>query len=90
MTTSASTTFVKCNTQRRDELVPSSLSIFIEDRGLISTNDLTFTYVFKWSDGADTWGGELAPMDGETIVIPEGFNLLVDIDQSPKLMAVIV
>jgi len=88
--TSASNTFVKCNTQRRDALVESSLSIFIEGKGLVSTDELTFTYVFKWSEGADTWGGELAPMDGETIVIPEGFNLLVDIDQSPLLMAVIV
>jgi len=46
--------------------------------------------VFKWSDGSDTWGGEFAPMDGETIVVPKGFNLLVDIDTGPLLKAVIV
>jgi len=88
--TAATTTYVECTTGKRDKLVPTSLSIFIQGRGLVSTNDLEFTYVFKWSEGAKTWGGELAPMDGETIVVPKGFNLLVDIDTSPKLKAVIV
>jgi len=88
--TAATTTYVECTTGKRDKLVPSSLSIFIEGKGLVSTNDLLFTYVFKWSDGAKTWGGELAPMDDETVLIPKGFNLLVDIDTSPKLKAVFV
>jgi len=57
---------------------------------MVATDDKVFIYVFLWSDGTDTWGGELAPLDGETIVIPLGFNLLVDIDTSPKLVAVIV
>jgi hypothetical protein len=71
-------------------MVESSLSIFIEGKGFISTDDLKFTYVFNWSEGEDTWGGEMAPMDGETIYIPKGFNLLVDIDKSPLLNAVFV
>jgi len=87
---SATTTSVTCTTGKRTELVPTSLSIFIAGRGLVSTNDNVFTYVFKWSDGDKTWGGELAPMEGETIVVPKGFNLLFDIDESPKLNAVIV
>lgn len=57
---------------------------------MVSLDDNEFTYVFKWSDGSDTWGGEFAPVDGETIMIPKGFNLLMDIDTGPKLKAVLV
>jgi len=56
---------------------------------LVSTNDLTYIYVNLWS--ADTtWGGEFAPMEGESIYIPAGLNLLFDIDSSPLLNAIIV
>jgi hypothetical protein len=90
-TTAASATYVECTTIKREEvIVDPSLSIEIEGKGLISTDDLMFTYVFKWSEGADTWGGEMEPMDGETIYIPKGLNLLVDIDASPLLNAVFV
>jgi hypothetical protein len=61
------------------------LSIEIAGKGKVSTHDLLFTYVFKWSDGQDTWMGEFAPMDGESVHIPKGFNLLVDIKSGPKL-----
>jgi hypothetical protein len=48
-----------------------------------------FTYANYWS-AEDTWGGEFAPMDGESIHIPQGLNLLVDIDESPEINAIIV
>jgi hypothetical protein len=86
----ASSTYVECTTGKRDAMVESSLSIFIEGRGFVATDGLAFTYVFKWSEGEDTWGGEMEPMDGETIYIPKGLNLLVDIDKSPLLNAVFV
>jgi hypothetical protein len=66
------------------------LSIEIAGKGMVSTDEIVFTYVFKWSEGADTWGGEMEPMDGETVYIPKGLNLLVDIDRSPLLNAVFV
>jgi len=41
-----------------------------------------------WS--ADTtWGGEFSPMDGESVHIPKGLNLLVDVDKTPKLNAIL-
>jgi hypothetical protein len=46
--------------------------------------------VFKWSEGADTWSGEGAPMEDESIYIQKGFNLLVDVDSVPQLNAVVV
>jgi len=45
--------------------------------------------VSAWS-AESTWGGEFAPLDGETVYVPSGFNLLVDIDKSPKLNLVVV
>lgn len=70
-------------------MVSTSLEIFIEGYGDVSLNELVFRYVSLWSDDT-TWGGEFAPMDGESIYIPHGLNLLVDIDATPKLRAVIV
>jgi uncharacterized protein Veg len=61
----------------------------LKDRGFVSTQDKLFRYVNLWS--ADTtWGGEFAPMEMESIHIPKGLNLLVDIDSTPNLNAVLV
>lgn len=40
-----------------------------------------------WSN-TETWGDDFIPVDGETIVIPKGLNLLVDIDKSPLINAI--
>mmetsp|Transcript_20884 Transcript_20884/g.32246 ORF Transcript_20884/g.32246 Transcript_20884/m.32246 type:complete len:613 (+) Transcript_20884:4414-6252(+) len=85
----STTTTISCTTGERVGLVVTSLSIYIDGQGAVSTQEVTFTYVNLWS--ADTtWGGEFAPMDNETVYIPEGLNLLVDIDSSPILKAVVV
>ena len=42
-----------------------------------------------WSQDS-TWGGLFAPVDGESVVVPKGLNLLVDIDESPELNLVLV
>lgn len=38
----------------------------------------------------DTWGGEFLPIEGETVYIPPGLHLLVDVDSTPILNAVLV
>ena len=48
-----------------------------------------FRYVSRWSDDS-TWGGLFAPVEGESVAVPRGLHLLVDIPESPKLNAVIV
>lgn len=48
-----------------------------------------FKYVTYWSD-EDTWGGEFAPVDGETVYVPKGLHLLVDVDFTPVLNLVLV
>ena len=42
-----------------------------------------------WSK-ISTWGGQFAPVDGESVVVPQGLHLLVDIDASPKLNLVLI
>ena len=40
-----------------------------------------------WSN-PETWGDDFIPMEGESIVIPKGLNLLVDIKNTPHLNAI--
>ena len=77
--TAATSTSVICTTGKRPGLIPTSTAIYIAGKGLVSTQGLVFTYVNLWSNDK-TWGGEFAPMEGETIHIPSGLNLLVDVD----------
>jgi len=86
---SADSTSVTCTTGSRPGLVESSLEIKIDGKGLVSNNDMLFRYVSVWSSDT-TWGGEFAPMYDETIYIPKGLNLLVDVDSTPILNAVLV
>jgi hypothetical protein len=67
----------------------STLSIEIVGKGKVSTQGKVFQYVSAWSSDT-TWSGEFAPMEGESIYVPAGLNLLVDIDSTPLLNAVIV
>ena len=48
-----------------------------------------FKYVYKWSD-EDTWGGDGIPVEGESIWIPKGLNLFVDLDNPPKIKSMVV
>mmetsp|Transcript_41647 Transcript_41647/g.63628 ORF Transcript_41647/g.63628 Transcript_41647/m.63628 type:complete len:206 (-) Transcript_41647:5125-5742(-) len=82
-------TTLSCTTGPRPGFVTPSQSIFIEGVGLVSNDEVEFIYVNKWTDD-HTWGGEYAPMEMESIHIPKGLNLLVDIKNSPKLNAIVV
>jgi len=85
----ASLTTVTCTTGKRPGLKNSTLEIMIAGKGLVSTQGKLFIYANYWS--ADTtWGGEFAPMEDESIYVPAGLNLVVDVDKSPLLKAVIV
>jgi hypothetical protein len=42
-----------------------------------------------WSSDT-TWGGEFAPMEMESVWIPKGLNLFVDVDSTPILNAILV
>ena len=91
--TSATSTQIQCTTGARPTVVstPTTVLSFSGStvNGDASMQGNKFTYANYWSD-PETWGGEFAPQDGESIVIPEGQMLIVDIDESPILNAVIV
>ena len=86
---SATATSVVCTTGPRLGLKKSTFSIMINGKALASNQGKVFTYANYWSADS-TWGGEFAPMEGESVYIPAGLNLLVDIDASPVLKAVVV
>ena len=48
-----------------------------------------FRYVYKWSD-EETWGGDGLPIENESVWIPKGLTLFVDIDHPPTLKEVVV
>lgn len=50
---------------------------------------MLFRYCSYWSDDT-TWGGEAQPIAGDMIYIPPGLHLLVDVDSTPILSAVLV
>ena len=85
----ATETQVVCLTSKRPGYVSSSLVMSVKDKGYVATNALLFTYVNYWSHDT-TWGMEFAPMAGESIHIPSGLNLYMDIDKTPELNLLIV
>lgn len=87
--TAATRTSVTCTTGKRPGLVESTLEIYIEGKGNVATQGKLFRYVMIWSD-PDTWGGEFAPMHMESVYVPTGLNLLVDVDTTPELNAIVI
>lgn len=85
----ATTTSVTCTTGKRPGLVVSSLEIYVDGYGLVSNQQKLFRYVSLWSSDT-TWGGEFAPMYMESVYVPTGLNLLVDVDSTPELNLVMV
>jgi len=82
-------TELTCVTGKRPGLPKESFNVFFTDQGLASNAGNGFKYVSVWSDDT-TWGNEFAPLEMESIYIPPGMNLYMDIDKTPELNAVIV
>jgi len=55
---------------------------------MATTKDVTFLYADRWS-ASSTWGGEVPPKEGETVQIPAGLTLLLDVP-TPKLMLLLI
>lgn len=88
--TSITSTQIVCTTDDKP-YVPDQpkTQITIEGKGTVATQGLVYRYVSLWSD-TETWGGDIPPMEGESIAIPAGQHLLFNIDASPLLNAIIV
>ena len=87
---SATSTSVTCTTAKRPGLyATTTLDMTIAGMGSIATQGLLFRYCSYWSD-TTTWGGEFAPIEGDMVYVPPGLHLLVDVDSTPVLSAVLV
>lgn len=83
-------TSIVCTTSDKPYVPDTPLAkISIDGLGLVATQGLVFRYVSRWSD-TETWGGDVPPLEGESISIPAGQHLLVDVDSTPQLVAIIV
>jgi hypothetical protein len=88
---SVSTTQLKCLTAPRlgDYSLEPKLEIYVDGLGKVATQNKLYQYVSLWSQSS-TWGGLFAPVDGESVAVGAGLNLLVDIDVSPVLNAILL
>jgi len=86
--TSVSSTQIVCTTSARPNYVAPSLSIAIAGVGYVVTHGKTFLYAERWS-AYSTWGGEVPPFAGETVHIPVGMNILLDV-ATPHLGLILV
>lgn len=89
-TVSASTsTTITCETGERSAPPEEGNSMEITSDGSQAHIDCNhFLYVDRWSEEA-TWGGEAIPREGDSVYVPKGMTLLVDIS-TPILDTVIV
>ena len=88
---SATSTEITCLTGERlgaFELDPQ-LSIYVNGEGYVATQGHVFRYVSLWSSDS-TWGGLFAPIEGESVAVPKGTNLLVDVQNPPVLNLIVV
>jgi len=84
-------TEITCKTGDRPYIAgldPSTV-VSVKSKGDAATNALLFRYVSLWSD-VKTWGNDNLPVEGESISIPKGRHLLMDIDSTPILNTIIV
>jgi len=88
LTTSA--TSITCLTDDKPYIPDTPrVSITVDGLGHAATQGLVFRYVSLWTD-TETWGGDIPPIEGESVAIPTGQHLLVDVKDSPILNALIV
>jgi hypothetical protein len=86
---SSSATEIKCITGKRPGLRTTTLDIKVDNKGRAALQSKVFRYVSMWSDPI-TWGGEFAPMEMESVFVPHGLNLFIDVDRTDMLNAIIV
>jgi len=81
-------TQIECQVGARPT-IPSANTFEVKiDQNRVPVTCDNFTYAFRWSDPA-TWGGDIPPIDGDTVYVPKGMVLLVD-QSTPKLQIIVV
>ena len=92
--TAATDTQISCTTGpappigQRTTSQEGNVRVEVSDRGYAIVNNLQYLYVERWSED-NTWGGISPPREGDSVSIPAGQAVLLDISP-PKLKAIIV
>jgi hypothetical protein len=81
-------TQINCTVGARPNLPTASTFQVSIGGNFASMTCSNFTYAFRWSDPL-TWGGDIPPIDGDTVYVPQGMVLLVD-QSTPNLFIIIV
>ena len=82
---------ILCETGRRSDILPFSVEVIVRGIGaaVVRNPQLTyFSYLDRWSS-LTTWANREAPVDGDTVIVPKGQAILVDIN-TPKLFLVVI
>jgi hypothetical protein len=82
---------ILCVTGRRTDILPFSVEVIVRGIGaaVVRNPQLTyFSYLDRWSS-LTTWANREAPVDGDTVIVPKGQAILVDIN-TPKLFLVVI
>jgi len=80
-------TSLKCVTGARPTFVPSTVKLSTAT-GFASPKGNIFLYIDRWSD-EQTWFGESFPREGDSVYVPVGQNLLIDVSP-PKLYTFVI
>ena len=84
-------TFIACVTTPRRSIEPPSVQVLVGGLGLALVNDTStcyFSYLDRWSH-LTTWLNNESPGDGDTVVVPKGQAILVDVSP-PRLFLVLI
>ncbi len=84
-------TQILCVTGRRSAILPFSVEVIVRGIGaaIVRNPQLTyFSYLDRWSS-LTTWANREAPVDGDSVIVPKGQAILVDIN-TPKLFLVVI
>ena len=76
--TQISDTVINCLTGARSTYRLPSFQVFVSGKGYAATGGNYYLYADLWSSHT-TWGGEVPPRAGETVSIPAGFNIILDV-----------
>ena len=92
---SATATQLTCTTGQRSTINPNPSTMIRFDgsssakNGYASMQTYSFKYANYWSD-LETWSGEYTPQAGDSISVPVGQTLVVNVDSTPVVNAIIV
>ena len=89
--TGQSTTAVQCvSGSRWGAIHPQDTTLVVSGKGaaMIVPKETRWLYIDRWSDPR-TWLDSEMPVDGDTVIVPEGEAILVDLN-TPKLFLVLV